>query len=97
MFAARLRIRGDGTVFFSSQEGGRMTSKRRFCQVCQAEIPAERIDALPETRLCIRCSQKKGGDFVISMVPENLGKPGSLKKNYGGVHISKRRRRLEPE
>ena len=74
-----------------------MTSKRRFCQVCRAEIPAERIEALPETRLCIRCSEKKGGDFVVSVVPENLGKQGSLKKNYGGVQISKRRRWLEPE
>jgi hypothetical protein len=71
-------------------------SKPRPCQRCKAEIPAERIEALPETRLCVQCSQEVGGDFVITMTPENIGKAGSLKKNYGGLSIRKRRRRIDP-
>lgn len=70
-------------------------AKTRRCQRCQAEIPAERVEALPETRLCVRCSQDVGSDFVVSVTQENVGKSGSLKKNYGGVHIQKRRRRIE--
>lgn len=73
-----------------------MTGKHRFCQLCKAEIPAERVEALPETRLCVKCSQRIGSDFEVRVAPENLGKAGSLKKNYGGIHVIKRRR-LETE
>ena len=74
-----------------------MESGTRPCERCRAQIPAERIEALPDTRLCIRCSQEVGGDFEISVVTENLAKAGSLKRNYGGVSISKRRRRITPK
>jgi hypothetical protein len=74
-----------------------MPTKRRFCQICNAEIPSERIEALPETRICVQCSQKTGGEFELRIVPENLGKQGSLKKNYGGVQIVKQRKPLLPE
>jgi hypothetical protein len=68
----------------------------RPCERCKAMIPVERIEALPETRLCVKCSEIVGGDFEISMVEENIGKVGSLKKNYSGVVIKKKRRRIEP-
>jgi hypothetical protein len=71
-------------------------SKSRRCARCQGEIPAERIDTLPETRLCVPCSEAVGGDFVVQVTQENVGKAGSLKKNYGGVNIRKKRRRIEP-
>ncbi len=29
-----------------------MPNKRRFCAVCQCEIPAERVEAEEQTRLC---------------------------------------------
>jgi hypothetical protein len=60
------------------------------------EIPEERIEALPETRLCLQCSQEVGGDFIVSYGQENLGKTGSLKKNYGGVTVKKVRRWIPP-
>ncbi len=72
-----------------------MAEPTRSCARCGATIPAGRLKALPETRLCIRCSEEVGGDFEVSVVPENLGKAGSLKKNYGGFHISKKRRKIE--
>jgi hypothetical protein len=59
-------------------------------------IPIERIEALPETRLCVKCSEAVGSDFETAVISENLGKAGSLKKNYGGFSIRKRRRKIQP-
>jgi hypothetical protein len=73
-----------------------MSQKQRRCARCQAEIPAERLEALPETRVCVACSRAIGGEFEVTAVSENLAKSGSLKKNYGGVTIRKRRRPIEP-
>jgi len=72
-----------------------MTAPRR-CQRCNADIPAERLEALPDTRLCVACSRAVGGEFRVTAVPENLGKSGSLKKNYGGWTVHKTRRPLPP-
>lgn len=74
-----------------------MTAKRRWCARCKAEIPAERVEALPEARLCTKCSSEVGGEFEVSFTQENLSKPGSLKKNYGGVKLEKKRRAIEPK
>jgi Prokaryotic dksA/traR C4-type zinc finger len=74
-----------------------MARRTRPCQRCGAEIPAERAEALPETRLCIECSREVGGDFEVTVTSENLAKVGSLKKNYGGWSIKKTRRRIEPK
>jgi len=35
--------------------------------------------------------ERYGGEFLISSRQESLGKPGSLKKNYGGVSVTKTR------
>jgi hypothetical protein len=74
-----------------------MSVKRRFCARCKVEIPPARAEALPDTRLCIACSEAVGGEFDILVSQESLGKPGSLKKNFGGVSIEKIRRKLDPE
>jgi hypothetical protein len=66
------------------------------CQRCQKEIPEERLEALPDTRVCVACSKAIGGEFEMVAVPVNIGKSGSLKKNYGGINVRKRRRRIEP-
>lgn len=73
-----------------------MSEVARRCQRCQAEIPAARLEALPETRLCVQCSQAVGGEFDVIVVPERINKAGSLKRNYGGYSIRKRRKRIEP-
>jgi ribosomal protein L37AE/L43A len=69
----------------------------RSCERCNAEIPAARVKALPGTWLCIECSQEVGGDFDYIAVQENLGKAGSLKLNYGGVQVKKRRKKILPK
>ena len=73
-----------------------MADKTRPCIRCKATIPPERIEAVPETRLCVKCSQAVGSDFETAIVSENLAKTGSLKKNYGGISLKKRRRKIVP-
>lgn len=31
---------------------------KRACEVCRQLIPAERLEILPETRKCVKCSAK---------------------------------------
>jgi hypothetical protein len=47
---------------------------------------------MPGTWLCVECSQETGGEFVLIAKQENLGKAGSLKLNYGGVSVTRKRR-----
>ena len=68
------------------------TEQARACERCDAKIPPARVKALPDTSLCIECSEEVGGDFVLVAKQENLAKAGSMKKNYGGVSIEKHRR-----
>ncbi len=68
----------------------------RTCVRCEADIPAERIEVIPETRVCVRCAQELGGsEFIIVVIPERTSKEGSLKKNYGGYTTQKIRKRIE--
>ena len=69
-----------------------MATKTRPCERCGVMIPPERIEVLPETRLCVACSKAVGGEFDLAIVPENLSKAGSMKKNYGSFNIQKTRR-----
>ena len=64
----------------------------RWCERCETQIPPARVKALPATLLCFECSEAIGGDFIYTAKQENLGKAGSLKLNYGGVTITKKRR-----
>jgi DNA-directed RNA polymerase subunit RPC12/RpoP len=78
-------------------EGRLMTNDPQECARCGAEIPAERIEALPDTRVCIRCSQEMGGEFDVYVVPERTSKDGSLKKNYGSYSSQKVRKPIRPK
>ncbi len=70
---------------------------RRLCQRCNNEIAAERLEILPDTVICIACSKEIGGEYDVKVVGENVGKAGSLKKNYGSYGIKKTRKRIEPK
>jgi hypothetical protein len=66
----------------------------KHCEVCGQEIPVERLECVPDTRLCIehaRKAQKFGGEFILRGVQCNIGKTGSLKRNYGDVEVYRRR------
>ena len=71
-----------------------MSIKTRPCEICRGLIEPERVQAIPETRLCsehARMIAKYGGEFRLSSTQESLGKAGSLKKNYGSVTPEKTR------
>lgn len=82
-----------------------MSVKTRPCEICGRPIDPERIEAVPETRLCgehARTIGQFGGEFIVTATQASLGKAGSLKKNYGDVSIQKKRntealRRLREE
>ncbi len=66
----------------------------RACEICKQPIDPERAEALPDSRLCTehaRAIGKFGGEFIMSSVQERTNKPGSLKRNYGGIATSKMR------
>jgi ribosome-binding protein aMBF1 (putative translation factor) len=71
-----------------------MSIKTRPCEICGQPIDPQRIEILPETRLCVehaRSIGKFGGEFLVTATQASLGKGGSLKKNYGDVSIQKKR------
>lgn len=68
----------------------------RPCDHCGNDIPPRRLLALPDTALCVECSQEVGGEFIYRATMQNLGKENSLKKNYGAIQVVRRRRRLPP-
>jgi hypothetical protein len=52
---------------------------------------------VPETRLCTEHARqvvKYGGEFTVTATQERTSKPGSLKRNYGGMEIKKERNSL---
>lgn len=66
----------------------------RRCEICQTVIDPERVDAIPDTRLCTmhaKAIQEFGGEFTVTGTLEKTSKEGSLKKNYGGVSTSRTR------
>ena len=71
-----------------------MSTKTRPCEICRKLIEAERVEAIPKTRLCVehaRMIVKYGGEFLVTATQESLGKAGSLKRNYGGIVTRKTR------
>jgi RNA polymerase-binding transcription factor DksA len=44
----------------------------RKCKECGKSIPKDRLEALPETHYCVKCSDKVGGDFEIEIVEETI-------------------------
>lgn len=71
-----------------------MPLKTRPCEICKRLIEVERVEAIPETRLCgehARAILRFGGEFIVTSTTESLGKAGSLKRNYGGITTQKTR------
>ena len=65
-----------------------MPTKTRPCEVCNKLIEPERVEVIPETRLCAEHAAmiaRHGGEFTLTTTQESLGKTESLKKNYGSV------------
>jgi len=59
-----------------------------MCVICKRLIEPERAAAMEQTNLCTEHGEaisRFGGEFVLTAQQESLQKPGSLKKNPGGV------------
>jgi hypothetical protein len=69
----------------------------KSCERCGAEIPSRRLEVLPDTRLCIQCSEEIGGDYILTSYAENLAKSNSLKKNYSSYALKKTPRKIVPK
>lgn len=66
----------------------------RGCEICKKPIEPERAEAIPATRLCVQHAHEigeYGGEFRTVVNDDVTSKPGSLKKNYGGVTTYRRR------
>ena len=75
-----------------------MEAEPRPCARCGEPIPAERVEAIPETIVCVKCAGEMGGsEFHIVAVAERTSKEGSLKKNYGGYSTQKIRKPIRPK
>ena len=65
----------------------------QVCVICNQEIPAGRLECVPDTQLCLKHAQaaeKYGGEFKVRGVYGNVAKAGSLKRNYGDVEVLRR-------
>jgi len=43
------------------------------CIICGCRIKQTRLEVLPDTRLCVSCSEKVGGDYETEFVEDNIG------------------------
>ena len=66
------------------------------CRICGCEIPKERLEVIPDTEVCVRCSKKIGGEFELKVTVGGVAKPGSLKITGQEVSIQRQRRATWP-
>ena len=67
-------------------------AKSRPCEICMKPIEQTRLNTLTDTRLCdehAKQIEKYGGEYLRSFTEESTSKQGSLKKNYGGIAVTK--------
>ena len=66
--------------------------ERRSCRFCGVEIPQRRLEAMPYTRICVKCSESRGSEDEIEVTTNSTGKAGSLKKTGEDVAITIKRK-----
>ena len=68
-------------------------STTRKCEGCGAKIPAERVEALPDTQVCVKCAQAMGGcEFEFVPIEERTSKVESYKSRTSIVGFTKVRK-----
>lgn len=70
-------------------------SSSRDCRRCGNPIPEARLEAIPDTLVCVKCSEKIGGEFELEVKVSSTGKAGSLKHTGQDVSIKRQRRPLK--
>jgi hypothetical protein len=71
-----------------------METNGKNCRICGEEIPAERLEVIPDTLVCVKCSRRIGGEFELKVRVGGTGKVGSLKITGQEVTVKRQRRRL---
>lgn len=71
-----------------------MEAEAKYCRVCAVEIPPARLKAMPDTLVCVACSEKIGGEFELEVTTSATGKAGSLKKTGQAVDVTMKRKPL---
>ena len=69
-----------------------MDTEARSCRICGDEIPKARLKAIPDTFVCVKCSEKIGGEFELEVSLSTTGKAGSLKKTGEQVEVKRKRK-----
>jgi hypothetical protein len=69
--------------------GKRYAASLKTTKQDEAEATAGSVGAF-------RCSEAVGSDFEVTVKPVNIGKNGSLKKNYDDYRVVNWRRRIQP-
>jgi hypothetical protein len=69
----------------------------RHCRRCGKEISAARLQAIPETLVCVACSESIGGEFELEVRLSGTGKAGSLKITGQQVSVQRKRKPLGPK
>ncbi len=71
-----------------------METGAKYCRICGVEIPRERLEVVPDTLICVHCSQQIGGEFELQVRVGGTGKAGSLKITGQEVTVKRQRKRL---
>ncbi len=43
------------------------------CIRCEKKISKQRLEVLPDTKICVRCSAEIGGEYEVKIIEENCG------------------------
>ena len=71
-----------------------MNPEVQNCRICGSKIPKERLEVIPDTEVCVRCSKKIGGEFELKVTVGGTHKPGSLKITGQEVTIQRQPKRV---
>ena len=66
----------------------------RDCRLCGLAIPPARLKVLPDTAVCVACSQSIGGEFELRVTISSTSKAGSLKMTGQEVTVRRQRKPL---
>lgn len=72
-----------------------MEPQVRSCRKCGADIPEARVKAIPDTLVCVKCSEKIGGENELRVTISGTGKVGSLKKTGQDVSVEVIRKQIK--
>jgi hypothetical protein len=74
-----------------------MEPEAKYCTRCGAEIPAGRLKVIPDTLVCVKCSEEMGGEFELKVSVSGTAKAGSLKVTGQQVEVQRQRKPLRPK